>query len=338
VERRTFLISGAMAAAALSERKPLPAAINRIQLPSADTVHVGGSKRIEIGGGHWVWTKKVGDGDIKVLLLHGGPGADHRYFEGFEDFLPLNGIEFYYYDQLDSTNSDKPDDPALWTIERYTDEVEAVRKGLGLDQFYLLGHSWGGLLAIEYALKYQQHLKGLVISNMAASTDSFVKHISKIRSQFSADIRAQLEYYENANKTDDPAYQALLFDKLYNVFICRLHPWPDPVLRSLGGWNQHVYHVLQGRSEFEATGRMKGWDRWADLPKIKTRTLTMGAQYDEMDPEDMRRMATLMPRGEAWISETGSHFAMYDDQQNYFRALLSFLKADNPQKRRRSTP
>jgi len=327
VKRRNFISLCAMATAAESERRPLFGAANDIQLPSADTVHVGGSRRIDIGGGHWVWTKKIASGDIKVLLLHGGPGADHSYFEGFEDFLPLNGIEFYYYDQLDSTNSEKTNDPSLWTIERYTDEVEAVRTGLGLDQFYLLGHSWGGLLAIEYALKYQQHLRGLIISNMAASTDSFVKHVFKIRSQFSADIRAQLEYYENANKTGDPAYQALLFDKLYKVFICRLDPWPDPVLRSLGGWNQHVYHVLQGRSEFEATGRMKGWDRWADLPKIKVRTLTMGARYDEMDPEDMRRMATLLLRGEAWISKTGSHFAMYDDQQNYFRALLSFLKA-----------
>src|SRR5215472_2778135 len=234
MKRITFLTLSAMGAA-VRERRPLFAAGNSIRLPSADTVYVGGSRRIEIGGGHWVWTKKVGNGDIKVLLLHGGPGADHRYFEGFEDFLPLNGIEFYYYDQLDSTNSEKPNDPTLWTIERYTDEVEAVRRGLGLDQFYLLGHSWGGLLAIEYALKYQQHLKGLVISNMAASADSFVKHVSKIRSQFSDDVRAQLEYYENANKTDDTAYQALLFDKLYKVFICRLDPWPDPVSRSKAG-------------------------------------------------------------------------------------------------------
>ena len=101
MKRRNFLALGAMAAAC--GRRPLFAAANNIQLPSADTVHVGGSKRIQIAGGHWVWTKKVGSGDIKVLLLHGGPGADHRYFDGFEDFLPLNGIEFYYYDQLDST-------------------------------------------------------------------------------------------------------------------------------------------------------------------------------------------------------------------------------------------
>ena len=326
MKRRSFLSLGAMTAAATLGPNAASATTKEIKLPSPNTVHVGGSRRIEIGGGHWVWTKKVGSGNTKVLLLHGGPGADHRYFEGFEDFLPLNGIEFYYYDQLDSTNSEKTNDPNLWTIERYTDEVEAVRQGLGLDQFYLLGHSWGGLLAIEYALKYQQHLKGLVISNMAASSESFVKHASKIRAQFPESVRAELEHYENANKTDDPAYQKLLFEKLYKVFICRLDPWPDPLQRCLDGWNQHVYNVLQGRSEFEATGRMKGWDRWDDLPKIKVPTLTMGARYDEMDPEDMRKMATLIPRGQSWISETGSHFAMYDDQQNYFRALLTFLQ------------
>ena len=110
-----------------------------IKMPSPGTVHVGGSKRIQIGGGHWVWTKKVGSGDIKVLLVHGGPGADHCYFECFEDFLPLNNIEFYYYDQLDSTNSEKPDYPKLWTIDRYTEEVEAVRQDLGWNSSI----SWG---------------------------------------------------------------------------------------------------------------------------------------------------------------------------------------------------
>jgi proline iminopeptidase len=337
MKRRQFISLGAMATAAATASPALAslsttetsaeAKTSAIEMPSANYVHVGGSKRIQIGGGHWVWTKKIGSGSTKVLLLHGGPGADHRYFECFEDFLPLNDIEFYYYDQLDSTNSDKPDDPKLWTIERYTDEVEAVRQGLGLDQFYLLGHSWGGILAIEYALKYQQHLKGLVISNMAASSESAIKHVSKIRAQFPEADRVELEHYENSGTTDDPVYQKLLIDKLYKIFVCRIDPWPDPVQRSIGSLNQHVYIAIQGRSEFEVTGVMKGWDRWADLSKIKVRTLTIGARYDEMDPEDMGKMATLMPHGESWISETGSHLAMYDDQQNYFRALLKFLKA-----------
>jgi proline iminopeptidase len=105
-----------------------------------------------------------GQAPIKVLLLHGGPGLNHIYLECFEDYLPQNGIEFYYYDQLGGLFSDNPDDPSLWTIERYTDEVEEVRKGLGLDQFYLYGHSWGGMLTYEYALKYGSRLKGAIVS------------------------------------------------------------------------------------------------------------------------------------------------------------------------------
>ena len=115
-----------------------------------------------VNGKYKVWTKKLGSGSIKVLLLHGGPGFSHEYLEAMESFLPPAGIEMYYYDQLGCNNSDQPDDPALWTLPRYVEEVEEVRRGLGLEQFVLYGHSWGGILAIDYALKYQRHLRGFV--------------------------------------------------------------------------------------------------------------------------------------------------------------------------------
>jgi proline iminopeptidase len=161
--------------------------------------------------------------------------------------------------------------------------------------------------------------KGLVISNMAASVESAMKHVTKVRSQLPNDIRAELDFYENADKTDGPAYQALLFDKVFHGPIQCCAAWEDGI--------KHVYEVLQGPSEFEATGRTKDWNRWSDLPNIKVRTLTMGARYDEMDPADMRTMAVLLPRGEAWISQTGRHFAMYDDQQNYLKQSYLCLKA-----------
>ena len=110
-----------------------------------------------------VWTKKLGSGPIKVLLLHGGPGFSHEYLEAMESFLPQAGIEMYYYDQLGCNNSDQPDDSALWTLPRYVEEVEEVRRGLGLERFVVYGHSWGGILAIDYALKYQSHLRGLAV-------------------------------------------------------------------------------------------------------------------------------------------------------------------------------
>ncbi len=120
----------------------------------------GGVRLISLNtasGSFKVWTKRVGiNPTIKVLLLHGGPGATHEYFEVFDSFFPGAGIEYYYYDQLGSAYSDQPDVPELWDVSRFVDEVEQVRQALELDRsnFYLLGHSWGGVLAIEYVLKY----------------------------------------------------------------------------------------------------------------------------------------------------------------------------------------
>ena len=130
-----------------------------------------------------VWTKRIGNNPrIKLLLLHGGPGGTHEFFKSFENFLPAEDIEYYYYDQLGSFFSDKPTETSLWTIERFVDEVEQVRKALGLtkENFYLLGHSWGGILALEYALLYQNNLKGLIISNMMSSAPDYAKYAENV--------------------------------------------------------------------------------------------------------------------------------------------------------------
>src|SRR5438876_6990975 len=135
----------------------------------------GGSRMVPIDtprGRFRVWTKRVGTNpDLKVLLLHGGPGATDELYECFDTWLPGAGIEYYYYDQLGSYRSDQPHDASLWDLARFVGEVDQVRKALQLDSsnFVLLGQSWGGLLAIEYAVHHQQHLKGLVISNMMSS-------------------------------------------------------------------------------------------------------------------------------------------------------------------------
>ena len=146
----------------------------------------GGVKLVPVRtpkGDFHVWTKRVGNNPtIKVLLLHGGPGGTHEAFEAFDSYFPAAGIEYYYYDQLNSAYSDQPNDPELWEVAQFVEEVEQVRQALNLDQsnFYLLGASWGGLLAIEYALKYQQHLKGLIISNMMASAPAYNEYANKV--------------------------------------------------------------------------------------------------------------------------------------------------------------
>jgi len=168
----------------------------------------GGVRMIPIttpSGPFRVWTKRIGNNPTtKLLLLHGGPGATHEYFEGFDSFLPRAGVEYYYYDQLGSTYSDQPDDPSLWTIERFVDEVEQVRIALGLtaDNFYLLGQSWGGILAIEYALRHQQHLKGLVISNMMASIPAYNAYAeSTLMPTIDQNALAEIKRMEAAGET-----------------------------------------------------------------------------------------------------------------------------------------
>ncbi len=279
------------------------------------------------GGKYKVWTKKMGSGPIKVLLLHGGPGFTHEYLEAFESFLPQAGIEMYYYDQLGCNNSDQPDDPSLWTLARYTEEVEEVRRGLGLDDFVLYGHSWGGILAMEYALTHQQHLRGLVISNMTAGVQAALKRSAAIKLQLPHDTLARLNALEAKQAYDSPEYQKIMMEDLYPKMLCRTKPWPEPVMRALRHANDKIYNFMQGKSEFVVTGNLKDWERWDRLPEIKTKALTIGAQYDEMDPEDMKKMARLMRNATYAFCPQGSHMAMWDDQRVYFKQLLDFLRA-----------
>ena len=279
------------------------------------------------GGKYKVWTKQMGSGPVKVLLMHGGPGFSHDYLEAMESFLPQAGIEMYYYDQLGCGNSDKPDDPALWALPRYLEEVEEVRRGLGLDHFVLYGHSWGGILAIEYALNQQQHLRGLVISNMTAGMKSYLKRTAALKSQLLAPATlTRFNAMEAAKDYDNPEYQRILMEELYPKMICRIQPWPEPVTRAFRASNEKIYNQMQGKSESEVTGNLRDWERWDRLHEIKVKTLTMGAAHDEMDPEDMQKMARLMPNATSAICPNGSHLALWDDQAVYFRHLIGFLK------------
>jgi proline iminopeptidase len=279
-----------------------------------------------------VWTRRVGNNPrVKVLLLHGGPGATHEYFAACDSYFPAAGVEYYYYDQLGSAYSDQPDDPDLWTIPRFVDEVEQVRRVLGLDRdnFYLLGHSWGGMLAIEYALEHQEHLKGLVISNMMSSGPAYNAYAEReLMPAMDQDVLAEIKAFEAANATDDPRYMELLMEHHYVHHILRMpaESWPDPVNRAFAAINQAIYVPLQGPSELGAGGVLRTWDRTADLPSIEVPTLVIGARHDTMDPTYMEMMTGKFPHGTFLFCPDGSHMAMYDDQVTYFDGLLDFIR------------
>ncbi|MDQ0412258.1 proline iminopeptidase-family hydrolase [Mesobacillus stamsii] len=284
------------------------------------------TKIVPISGGFHVWTRRVGESPIKVLLLHGGPGSTHEYLSCFENELPPEGIEIYFYDQLGSYHSDQPNDPSLWNVERFREEVEEVRKYLGLDQFYLFGSSWGGLLGMEYALKYQENLKGLIISNMTASIASYVEHINHLRDQLPADIVTTMKAYEAAEDYENPEYQELIQIHLNEKHICRLVPWPESVVRGFSRMNPQVYNTMQGPNEFLVNGTFKDWDRWDDIHEIKVPTLILGGKYDSMDPEDKKEMGRRIPNSRVGICENGSHLSMWDDSETYFAFIKNFIK------------
>ena len=329
-----FLLIGLFSCSNNSDT-PVAAGATAIDSSLFKEVQTGGIKVIKIEtpkGPFNVWTKRMGTNPrIKILLLNGGPGATHEYFECFENFLLPQDIEFIYYDQLGCGLSDNPKDTSMWDLPRFVEEVEQVRKALGLnkDNFYLLGHSWGGILAMQYALKYQDNLKGLIISNMMSSCPLYGKYAQDVLApQFDPKILDTIRQIEAKKDFDNPKYMELLTPHFYAKHICRLplEQWPEPMVRSFNKMNHSLYVTMQGPSEFGIGGNLVNWDVSKELPKIKVPTLTIGGTHDTMDPEHMKWMSTQVQHGRYLLCPNGSHMSMYDDQAHYFPGLIEFIK------------
>jgi proline iminopeptidase len=297
----------------------------------------GGIKLIPVEtpkGTFRVWTKRVGNNPkIRLLLLHGGPGATHEPFECFDGYLPVEGIEYIYYDQLGSYYSDQPHDPELWTIEHFIDEVEQVRQALGLNRnsFFLYGQSWGGILALEYALAYQQHLKGLIISNMVSDVQAYNRYAREVLGpQMAPEVYAEVLELEDAEDYENPRYEELLMQHHYTEHVLRmpLVEWPDSIMRTFKHINKDLYVHMQGHSEFGMTpnATLGNWNRSADLARMEVPTLTIGAAHDTLDPKHMQWMAGQVQRGRYLHCPNGSHLCQYDDPKHFFPGLVQFLR------------
>ncbi|MNE24671.1 Proline iminopeptidase [compost metagenome] len=310
---------------------------NYLDFSQRDDQLTGGIKMIPVKtpiGTFKVWTKRVGNNPkIKVLLLHGGPGLTHELYECFDGYFPNESIEYIYYDQLGSYYSDQPKDDKLWTNERFVEEVEQVRIALGLDSsnFYVLGQSWGGILAMEYALKYQKNLKGLIISNMMASAPAYNKYAEEVLGpKLPKAVFDQIKTFEKNKDYSNPKYTELLFKYYYTEHILRmpLEEWPESINRCFKHINPNVYVYMQGPSEFGITGNatLKDWDVTAKLKTITVPTLVIGAKYDTMDPKHMEWISKEVQNGQFLFCPNGSHLSQYDDPKAYFPGVIQFLR------------
>ena len=282
--------------------------------------------------GYHLWTNTQGEGDIHLLALHGGPGGNHEYWEDAADQLAKQGlnVQVTMYDQLGSLYSDQPDysDPAIakkyLTYDYFLDEVEEVRQKLGLDNFYLIGQSWGGLLVQEYAVKYGQHLKGAIISSMVDEIDEYVEHINALREKtLSPEAVTFMKQCEANNDYSNPKYQEYV-QVMNENYIDRRQPSKLYHLKDLGG--DAVYNVFQGDNEFVITGKLKDWHFRNQLKNIKMPTLITYGEHESMPLETGKKMAELIPNSKFVTTPNGGHHHMVDNPDVYYKHLADFIR------------
>jgi len=279
--------------------------------------------------GFKTWYRVVGEreepGKLPLLVLHGGPGATHDYLEPLEA-LATTGRRVILYDQLGNGNSDKPHAPSLWTVELFVDEVSAVRQALRLDRIHLLGHSWGGMLAMEYALTRPAGLISLIVASSPASMPQWVSEANRLRAELPAEVQRVLLKHEEAGTTDDPAYQEAMF-VFYRRHVCRLDPWPDCINRTFEklAKNPEVYNTMNGPSEFHVIGTLRNWNIVNRLKEIRFPTLVTSGRHDEATPAIAETVHHGVARSEWCIFERSSHTSHVEEPERYVQVLSDFL-------------
>ncbi len=291
-----------------------------------------GTKIITLDNGYHLWTNTQGEGDIHLLALHGGPGGNHEYWEDAAEQLKKQGlnVQVTMYDQLGSLYSDQPDfsDPEIakkyLTYEYFLDEVDEVREKLGLDNFYLIGQSWGGLLVQEYAVKYGQHLKGAIISSMVDEIDEYVDRVNELRDKtLSPEAVAFMKECEAKNDYSNPKYQEYV-QVMNEQYVDRKQPSKLYHLKDLGG--TAVYNVFQGDNEFVITGKLKDWHFRDQLKNIKVPTLITFGEHETMPIETAKTMNSLIPNSQLVTTPDGGHHHMVDNPDVYYKHLADFIR------------
>jgi proline-specific peptidase len=276
-----------------------------------------------------VWYRIVGEldqpalGRFPLLVLHGGPGALHNYLDPLAA-LAQSGRPVVFYDQLGGGNSDWPDDPTLWNIDLFLEEVAAVRRELGLERVHLLGQSWGGMLALSYALMQPVGLLSLVLANATASMPLHIAEVNKLREQLPPEVQEVLSHHEEAGTTDDPAYEEAMM-AFFARHLCKLDPWPEYLLEGLEQMNPQVYQTMWGASELHPTGNLKDWDVSPSLGEIRVPTLLLSGRYDLCTPDEQKVMREGIPGSEWVLFEDSSHVLHAEEPERFLEVVEGFL-------------
>jgi proline-specific peptidase len=279
--------------------------------------------------GYQTWYRVVGEkehpGKLPLLCLHGGPGAAHDYLESLSAMADT-GRRVIFYDQLGCGKSNTPSNPSMWTVELYVEEIDVVRRALGLETIHLLGQSWGGMLAMEYMLTQPKGVASLTIASSPASMIQWVAEANRLRDELPSEVQAALIKHEEAGTTNSQEYQDAMM-AFYDRHVCRVKPTPEFVQRTYDAIAKYpeVYNTMNGPSEFHVIGTLKNWDIIARLGEIHAPTLVTSGRYDEATPLIAETVRNGIPGAEWVIFENSSHMAHAEEPERYMQVLDEFL-------------
>jgi L-proline amide hydrolase len=282
--------------------------------------------------GHETWYRVVGELDpaaerTPVVICHGGPGASHDYCEPIAE-LSRSGRACVLYDQVGCGKSQHLPDapPEFWTPQLFKDELSELTRHLGIEQRHaVVGQSWGGMLAMEYALDHPAGLAGMVVADSPASMTLWVSEANRLREDLPPDVQAALKEHEEAGTTDDPAYETAV-RAFYDRHLCRV-PWPDCLQRSFEqiAADPTVYHTMNGPSEFHVVGSLTGWDITDRLHEITTPTLLVSGRHDEATPLIVGQIHERIPGAEWTVFEESSHLPHIEEPEAFLDRVDRFL-------------
>lgn len=272
---------------------------------------------------YWIYGDQTSS-KSPLLVVHGGPGSPHNYL------LPLAKLAkdqpVIFYDQLGCGKSPYLGlGDSLWNLEYFVDELIHLVTALNLNKFHLLGHSWGTILAVEYALKKQETLKSLVLASPCLSTSLWMKDAEKLLSGLPIKTRETLKKYETLSTIDSEEYQIAAMD-FYKRHVCRLALWPKDMMDSVDGANAKIYETIWGKSEFLVTGNIRSYDITARLNEINVSTLFTCGRYDEATPETTELYKKFIKRSEIKVFEKSSHLPHFEEPVKYLQELAEFLR------------
>jgi proline iminopeptidase len=276
--------------------------------------------------GHQVTVYSFGHGDEVLFCLNGGPGLPCDYVRDSHSVMADRGYRVVIHDQLGTGRSDKPKDKSLWTIGRYVEEVETVRKALGLGRVHLLGQSWGTWLGFEYLLAYPDAAKSFVCANGTGEVPLHLQDLARLRAALGPETVEMMCRHEAEGTTDHPEYKAAVTILDYR-HVCRLDDRPAAFERSMAGINMDIYGTMWGPNEFTCIGSLKDWDRIADLHRVKQPVLVLCGMHDELTPDSAARVARALPNARLKVFKNSSHMPFFEEPEAYQATLKTFLDA-----------